>query len=158
RGHRHLTVGLLAVTAQALAMRGRITEMAEVVENAVEAALLSESSLFLSWAMGLKCAVEVRRGDLYAAVRFGEQAQQTGAAGGLFAEGSRLYLAEALLELGESQRCKDLLTDAEPAFSLYGPLWTELLARAELALGNLDRAAELAEGRVRALVALERGD
>jgi tetratricopeptide (TPR) repeat protein len=162
RGHRHLTVGLLAVTAQALAMRGRIAEMAEVVEHAVEAALLSESSLFLSWATGLKCAVEVRRGDLYAAVRFGEQAQRTGAAGGLFAESARLHLAEALLELGESQRCKDLLATAEPAFPLYGSLWTELLARAELGLGNLDRAAELVAmpgvGRARALVALERGD
>jgi DNA-binding CsgD family transcriptional regulator len=136
-----------------------------VVENAVEAALLSESSLFLSWATGLKCAVEVRRGDLYAAVRFGEQAMRTGAAGGLFAESARLHLAEALLELGESRRGKDLLVGAEPAFSLYAPLWTELLARAELGLGNISRAEELTADRdgagirrVRALVALDRGD
>src|SRR5262249_19130999 len=150
-------------TAQALALQGRIGEMAEVVENAVEAALLSESSLFQSWATGLKCALEVRRGDLYAAVRFGEQAMRTGAAGGLFAESARLHLAEALLEIGESARCKELLAGRPPAFPLYNPLWTELLARAELALGNVDRAAELAAGqaqlgRARALIALELGE
>jgi predicted ATPase/DNA-binding CsgD family transcriptional regulator len=153
-GHRHLTVGLLVVTAEVLARQGRITELAEVVENAVEASLLSESNLFLSWAMGLKCALEVLRGDLFAAVEFGERAIAGGLTGP-FNEGARLHLAEALLEMGEPSRCLALL-DAAPLFPLYQPLWQELVARAALALGK--PVPDTAQPRVQALVALERGD
>lgn len=157
-GHRHLTVGLLVVTAEALGRQGLIGELAEVVENAVEASLLSESTLFLSWAMGLKCALEVLRGDLFAAVEFGERAIAGGLTGP-FNEGARLYLAEALLELGEPDRCRALLDDAGvPVFPIYQPLWHELLARAELALGHPDRAEKVTEPRVQALVALGRDD
>jgi ATP/maltotriose-dependent transcriptional regulator MalT len=153
-GHRHLTVGLLVVTAEALARQGRIAELAEVVENAVEASLLSESNLFLSWAMGLKCALEVLRGDLFAAVDFGERAIAGGLTGP-FNEGARLHLAEALLEMGEPERCRSLLREA-PLFPLYQPLWQELLARAALALGQ--PAPDVAQPRVQALVAIDRGD
>jgi ATP/maltotriose-dependent transcriptional regulator MalT len=157
-GHRHLIVGLLVVTAQALLQQGRIAEVTEVIENAVEAALLSESTLFLSWTMGLKCALEVVRGDLFAAVEFGERAI-AGSLTGPFHEGARFHLAEALLELGEPQRCRDLLaTPGPPGFPLYQPLWDELMARAELALGKPDRAASSADPRVRALLALRTGD
>jgi DNA-binding NarL/FixJ family response regulator/tetratricopeptide (TPR) repeat protein len=148
RGQRHLTVGLLAVEGLALASQGRIRELAEVADNAVEAALLSDSSLFLSWAMTVKCALETRRGDLYAAIRFGERGMSAGrATGSPLSEIARVQLAEALLEIGEPERCRDLLVSADGQpdlipFPQYEPLCHELLTRAELLRGDCDRAAE----------------
>jgi len=181
-GQRIVTVGLLVPEGQALAFMGRIEDLAEVAESAVEAALMTASSLFISWAMMLKCTLEVRRGDLYAAVRFGERALSVGAsAGSPLARNARGPLAEALLEIGEPERCREQLVgpDGEPdlpAFAIYGPLCYETLTRAELILERPDRAAEfagraveLAERlglriplaqalRAEALVSLERGD
>jgi DNA-binding CsgD family transcriptional regulator len=181
-GQRIVTVGLLVPQGQALAFKGRIEELAEVAESAVEAALMTASNLFVSWAMTLKCALEVRRGDLYAAVRFGERALSVGAStGSPLARTARGALAEALLEIGEPERCREQLVGPDgqpdlPSFSIYGPLWYELLTRAELMLERPDRAAELAERaaelaerlglriplaqalRAEALVSLERGE
>ena len=181
-GQRHLTVGLLAVEGLALASQGRIKDLAAVADSAVEAALLSESSLFLSWAMTLKCTLATRRGDLYAAVRFGERAMSAGRAGHTPLSGiARVQLAEALLEIGEPARCRDLLVDRKgqpdpTPFPQYVSLCYELLSRAEAALGNTVLAAEHAERaaevaarlglrisfaqaqRARASVSLERGD
>jgi len=143
---------------------------------------MTTSNLFISWAMSLKCVTELRRGDLYAAVRFGERALSIGASSGSpLAQIARGPLAEALLEIGEPKRCRELLTrpDGEPdlpPFPIYGPLSYELLTRAELMLERPDRAtelaaraAELAGGlelriglalalRAEALVSLDRGE
>jgi DNA-binding NarL/FixJ family response regulator len=149
-GQRIVTVSLLVVEGRALAFKGRIEELAEVAESAVEAALMTASSLHVSWAMTLKCALEVQRGDLYAAVRFGERAQSAGASTvSPLARTARGPFAEALLEIGQPERCREQLVgpDGEPdlpPFPIYGPLWYELLTRAELMLGRLDRASELA--------------
>jgi DNA-binding NarL/FixJ family response regulator len=151
-GQRIVTVGLLVGEGQSLAFQGRIEELAVIAESAVEAALMTSSDLFISWAMALKCALEVRRGDLYAAVRFGERALSVGiSASSPLAQNVRGPLAEALLEIGEPERCRELLTGPDgqpyvPPFPIYGPLCHELLARAELMLGRPDRAAELAGG------------
>jgi ATP/maltotriose-dependent transcriptional regulator MalT len=149
-GQRIVTVGLLVVEGRALAFKGRIEDLAEVAEGAVEAALMTASSLFISWAMMLKCELEVRRGDLYAAVRFGERALSAGAStGSPLASTARGPLAEALLEIGEPERCREQLVGSDgqpelPPFPLYGPLCYELLTRAELMLERPDRAAEFA--------------
>jgi DNA-binding CsgD family transcriptional regulator len=149
-GQRIVTVGLLVVEGRALTFTGRIEDLAEVAESAVEAALMTASSLFISWAMMLKCALEVRRGDLYAAVRFGEHALSAGAStGSPLARIARGPLAEALLEIGEPERCRELLVGPDgqpelPPFPIYGPLCFELLTRAELMLERPDRAAEFA--------------
>ncbi len=181
-GQRIVTVGLLVPEGQALAFKGRIEDLAEVAESAVEAALMTASSLFTSWAMMLKCALEVRRGDLYAAVRFGERAVSFGAStGSPLARTARGPLAEALLEIGEPERCREQLVGPNgqpdlPSFPIYGVLWYELLTRAELMLERPDRAAEFAGRaaelagrlglriplaqalRAEALVSLERGE
>lgn len=147
-GQRHLTVGLLAVEGLALTCQGRIRELAEVADSAVEAALMSESSLFLSWAMSVKCALETRRGDLYAAIRFGEQGMSAGRATGSPLSGiARVQLAEALVEIGEPERCLELLLGSDgqpdlPPFPQYESLCYELLTRAEVMLGHPDRAEE----------------
>lgn len=149
-GHRIVTVGLLVAEGQALAFLGRIEDLADVADNAIEAALMTASSLFISQAMTLKCALEVRRGDLYAAVRFGERALSVGAsAGSPLATTARGPLAEALLEIGEPDRCRDLLVGPDgqpelPPSPINGPLYYELLTRAELMLERPDRAAEFA--------------
>lgn len=147
-GQRHLTVGLLAVEGLALASEGRTRELAEVADSAIEAALLSESSLFLSWAMIVKCALETCRGDLYAAMRFGEQAMSAGqVTGSPFSEIARVQLAEVLVEIGEPERCRELLVgpDGRPhltPFPQYDSLCYELLTRADVMLGHPDRAEE----------------
>jgi ATP/maltotriose-dependent transcriptional regulator MalT len=181
-GQRHLTVVLLAVQGQALALTGRGAELTAVAEAATEAALLSPSDLFLSWALTLRCQASIQAGDLHAAIRFGERAVAAAAAASSPLSGiARVVLASALLESGEPERCRAQLLgpDGEPdlpPFPLYEGLAYELLVRAEIALGRLERAEEFAEraeraarrlgiqlpfaqaGRARALVLLERGD
>jgi ATP/maltotriose-dependent transcriptional regulator MalT len=176
-GQRHLTSPMLAIQGQALALRGQVERAAEVAEAATDAALLSESGGNLTWSMRLRCTVATLRGDLYEAVRLGEE---LGSAGGPLSGTGRLPLAEALLEIGEPARCRELLvlaTDVRlPPFPLFEASCYELLSRAELALGDVAaaerfaaRAAEAADRsglqipltqarRARAAVLLERGE
>lgn len=150
-GHRHLTVALLAVQGQALALRGRGSELQAVAEEATEAALLAASDLFLSWAMTLRCQAAMHAGDLNGAVGFGERALGAAAVAGSPQAGiARVQLASALLEIGEPERCRELLVGPAgepdpPAFPLYETLCYELLVRAELALARADEARALAE-------------
>src|SRR5207244_4425026 len=110
----------------------------------------------LSWAMSVKCVLELRRGDLYAAVRFGERALNANAqSASPLTWMARACLAEALLEIGEPHRCRQQLLTGDsaqlrPPFALYEPRYFELLLQAELALGELERADELAEQVVQA--------
>lgn len=148
-GQRHLTVGLLTVEGQALAITGRGEELSAVAEAATEAALLSASGLFHSWAMTLRCQASLMAGDLYEALRSGEQAAAAAAVAGSPLSGlARVQLASTLLEMGEPARCREQLTSAAgtpdlPPFRLYEPLCLELLVRAEIALGNRERAEGL---------------
>jgi DNA-binding CsgD family transcriptional regulator len=181
RGQRHLTVAMLATQGQALALSGRVSELVEAAEAAVDAALLSASDTLLGWAMALRCQANVETGDLHAAVRYGERGARAGSRRASPLAGTApLQLASALLEIGEPGRCRDLLlaTDGQPdfpPFPLYEGLCYELLVRAELMLGHPDRADEFASRaedsarrlrlqiplsqahRVRAMVLLERG-
>jgi ATP/maltotriose-dependent transcriptional regulator MalT len=97
----------------------------------------------------MKSAVDVWRGELYAAVRSGERAMTVGASAGPLAGTARMPLAEALLELGEPERSRELLVGPDgqpelPPFPIYGPLCYELLTRVELMLERPERAAKLA--------------
>jgi DNA-binding CsgD family transcriptional regulator/tetratricopeptide (TPR) repeat protein len=181
RGQRHLTVGMLVVLGQALALNGRVADLVEVAEAAVEAALLSASDVFLGWAMALRCQANIEVGDLHAALRFGERGARAGSRRASPLAGTApLQLASALLEVGEPERCRELLVTPDgqpnpPSFPIYGGFYYELLVRAELMLGHLERAGELASRadevasrlalqipltharRARAMVLLERG-
>ncbi len=181
-GQRHMTVALLAVQGQALALTGRGEELTAVAETATEAALLTESDLFLSWAMTLRCQASIVAGDLHGALHFGERGvSAAGAANSPLSGIARVVLASALLEIGEPERCRAQLLgpDGEPElppFPLYEGLYYELLVRAEIALERLERAEELARHaeqtvrrlgihlpfahacRARAIVLLERGE
>jgi ATP/maltotriose-dependent transcriptional regulator MalT len=145
-GQRHLTVAMLAVQGQALALRGRITELVEAAEAAVDAALLSASNTFLGWAMALRCQANIETGDLHAALRFGERgARASPRVASPLAGTAPLQLASALLEIGEPERCRDLLLTPEghpnlPPFPLDEGLCYELLVRAELMVGHPEPA------------------
>jgi DNA-binding CsgD family transcriptional regulator len=149
-GQRHLTVGLLAVQGQALALAGRGEELSAVVEAATEAALLSASELFLGLAMTLRCQASLQAGDLYDALHAGERGAVVAAAGSSPLSGiARVQLAAALLEMGEPLRCREQLTSRDgnldlPPFRLYETYCLELLVRSEIALGDRKRAEELA--------------
>jgi DNA-binding CsgD family transcriptional regulator len=180
-GQRHQAIGLLFVKSQALALSGRVTELSADARTATEASLLTTSNLLLSWAMTARCQASLLAGELHEAVRFGERGAAASAASSPLSGIARVQLAEALLEVGEPERCRKELTGAEghpdlPPFPLYEARCFELLARAELALGD-DEAAEWftkrAEssagrtalmlprahaGRARAALLLHRGD
>ena len=147
-GQQHLTVGFLTVQGQALALAGRGEELIAVAEAATEAALLTTSDLFFSWAMTVRCQASILAGDLYEAVRAGERGAGAAMAASSPLSGiARVQLASALLEIGEPERCRQELTDVEgnatlPPLPLYEAFCFELLARAELALGRRERAAE----------------
>jgi DNA-binding CsgD family transcriptional regulator/tetratricopeptide (TPR) repeat protein len=182
RGQRHLTVAMLAVQGQALALSGRVADLVDVAEAAVEAALLSASDAFLGWALALRCQANIETGDLHAAVRFGERGARAGSRRASPLAGTApLQLASALLEIGEPKRCRDVLVTPDgkpdpPPFPVYEGFYYELLVRAELTLGHLELADELATRaeesarrlglqipltqarRARAMVLLEQGE
>ena len=150
-GRRHTTVPMLVMQGQILALTGELKRAAEVAEAATDAALLSESTLLLDWAMTLRSTVAMLTGDLYAAVQFGERGvtSETVPAKELLSVGASSPLAEALLEIGEPQRCRDEMLGSDDQlslmpFALFEAGRYELLCRAELALGKPERAAEFA--------------
>jgi ATP/maltotriose-dependent transcriptional regulator MalT len=158
-GQRLFTVGLLAVKAQALAAQGRITELAAVADMTTETALLSTSDTLLSMAMAVRSVASAMTGDLYSALRSAERGARS-ALGPMnpVSRTVRLFQATILLEMGETKRCRDLLTDSagEPRLppGQLEKLAYEVLVRAELALGNLARAEEHAHRSAQAAARL----
>jgi DNA-binding CsgD family transcriptional regulator len=147
-GQRQLSVAHLAVQGHALALAGDVHGLELATDAAVEAALLSSNELFLSWAMALRSQTSLLKGELHAAIRFGERGLAASqAAGSPQAALARVMLAAALIEAGESQRSLELFLDADgqpelPPFPLHASFCFELLVRAELASGRL-RPAEV---------------
>jgi DNA-binding CsgD family transcriptional regulator/ABC-type transport system involved in cytochrome c biogenesis ATPase subunit len=149
-GQQYLTVSLLAVQGQALVLTGRGEELNAVAEAATEAALLSASDLFYSWAMTLRGLTSLQAGDLHEALSYGERGVGAAAAASSPLSGiARVQLAATLLEIGEPKRCREQLMGADgeldlPPFPFYEAHCLELLVRAELELGERERAQELA--------------
>jgi ATP/maltotriose-dependent transcriptional regulator MalT len=179
-GQRLWTVGALSMQAQALGFMGRVAELAAVAEAATEEALLSASDLWLSNAMTVRAWASLLIGDLHSAVRDAERGAAAATTSGL-PELVRLLLADALLEMGQPERCREQLIRPEgelqlPSFPHCEGWAYELLARAEIALGNLTQAEgfahrsyQIAKGlgtrlpltfarRALALVSLERSE
>jgi DNA-binding CsgD family transcriptional regulator/tetratricopeptide (TPR) repeat protein len=149
-GQRLTTVGVLAAQAHALALMGRVPELTVVAEAATETALLSSSDLLLSMAMGVRAFASLQIGDFHSALRFAEYGARA-ALGPMSPPswGVRIVRATALLEMGEPRSCREQLTDPEGKSSLPPIPFLEghaygLLIAAEIALGDLTRAEELA--------------
>jgi DNA-binding NarL/FixJ family response regulator len=181
-GQRLMTIGLLAMQAQALVLMGRVPELAVVADAATETALLSTSDMLLSMSMGIRAFECFLAGDLPSALRFAERGASTtlGPASPM-SWGIRGLLAWVLLEMGEPERCREQFTGPQgelrlPSLPFLAGRAYELLVAAEIALGDLTQAEMLASRSVEsaqrlgtnlslalaqralALVSLERGD
>jgi DNA-binding CsgD family transcriptional regulator len=146
-GQGHLPT--LMRTTQALAQinQGRLEEAFPRLEAAVDASILTRNPVFLAWARSLQCWATLIAGDLPAALRLGELALEDAGSDPLSATAA-CYLAEARLAGGNATAARDeILTLAggeglpliERGFRARG---FELLARAEIDLGDLEMAAE----------------
>jgi DNA-binding NarL/FixJ family response regulator len=134
-----MTVG----RATACAWQGDLAAAAEHAEEAIEAARLSGSAQSRNWALTLRCWVATLAGDLDLALSSGEEALAT--AGRLvrthWGALTACYLAEAKLEAGDPEGCRDLLVPQLPLVErAFQTRWYELLTRAELAMGRLPAA------------------
>jgi ATP/maltotriose-dependent transcriptional regulator MalT len=128
--------------------QGRLAEAAAVAEEALELAYLVHSQQLLEWAQTVACWVALKRGDLPAALAAGEEALRVGRGvhRGAFTIGAACWLAETTIESGDPAQARRLLLEAVEAAPLetadrgYRIVVHDLLARAEVALGELGAA------------------
>jgi len=149
-GHDSLMMPLLAMRGLALGWQGRASELASVAEAATESALLCDGDMYLSTAMNLRSWASLLAGNASDAARFAEGVMATATTSVSRAQAGAL-LAEALLAMGEPERCCAQFMGPEGDLCLppLPPLDTrayELLARARLALGDLAGAETAAQG------------
>lgn len=146
-GQGYVVPSLQIVKAVVLGHMGRLLEAAELSEAVYEAGLLLGNRNFQAIALQLRCWSALQRGDLAAALQFGEEtAAVAKACGTLVRTASDRWLAAALLEAGEAEPARALLLDRAGGYELGlieragRPHAYELLAQAELALGRIDAA------------------
>jgi ATP/maltotriose-dependent transcriptional regulator MalT len=135
---RHLIAGLLAFETQALRLKGRLGDIHRNADAVTELALLMDSDVPRRMAMTMRAAAEVISGDMYAAVRFADRDDPPSGI-------ARIVLAEAMLEIGEPERCDALLLDKDGAPRLPRIPFCEAyglfqLTRSALARGALEQA------------------
>lgn len=182
-GQGYVLVEVLLFLGDALYWQGDLPGAVQCFEDAIASAELTGENEFLLWALGHRCGSALRAGDVGAALTAGERAVELSAGrSDQVSAVVRFFLAEAQLEAGDPAGCRERMLDAGGGPDLplnerlYQPRWYETLARAELALGQLERAdgwadrAELAADglglpgrtgwarRARAEVLLARGD
>lgn len=149
-GQQHLSAAMLIVQAMSNLALGRLAPATEQAENAIDTSLLSANQLFLTWALTVRCMVEIEAGSPASAVGFGLKAVQAGVESrSPWSSVATLYLAEARLAAGEPEQSrKELLagqsTPLLPPFPFYAVHAYELLTRAELELGLADAAGRWA--------------
>jgi DNA-binding CsgD family transcriptional regulator len=179
----HLLVHLTVAQAAGLMRLGRIPEALDAAEDALDAARLAGNDLAVVWAGWVRCLTALHV-DVDLAVAAGEEvlARAAGVPSPLVSGGAGWILGLALVEAGDPSRARRLVLEAVggPEFPVVA--WSmrclvyELLTRAELAIGRLDRAerwvaraeataaplglgvASAQAGRARAEVALARGN
>ncbi|HMD51992.1 MAG TPA: LuxR C-terminal-related transcriptional regulator, partial [Solirubrobacteraceae bacterium] len=150
-GQEHLSAAMLVVGAMSNLALGRLTAASEQAETAIDTSLLSANQLFLTWALTVRCMVEIEGGTPSSAARFGRKAVEAGLQSrSAWSSVATLYLAEAWLEAGEPERFRRELFAGEstprlPPFPFYAVHAYELLSRAELELGLPAAAARWAE-------------
>jgi DNA-binding NarL/FixJ family response regulator len=153
-GQEHLSAAMLVVAAMSNLAAGRLSVATECAETAIDTSLLSANHLFLTWALTVRCMVEIDCGSPRTAVRFGRKALEAGIQSrSPWSSVATLYLAEAWLEAGEPERFRKELfagqsTPLLPPFLFYTLHAYELLTRAELELGLPDAARRWADQAV----------
>jgi DNA-binding CsgD family transcriptional regulator/tetratricopeptide (TPR) repeat protein len=145
-GQQHLSAAMLVVQAMSNLALGRLELAVEQAETAIDSSVLSANHLFLTWALTVRCMVEMESGTPASAVRFGGKALEAGISSrSPWSSVASLYLAEARLEAGEPEECRKELfagqsTPRLAPFLFYAVHAYELLTRAELELGLPDAA------------------
>jgi ATP/maltotriose-dependent transcriptional regulator MalT len=143
-----MTIGLVIANT----WRGDLAEASSRAEQAIEIAHLAGSHQLMAWAETMRCWVSGRLGDLEDAIAAGEEAVRIGSevTKGPYTVVASCWLADALVESGDAARGREVLLDAvespdltevEPAFR---SCIFEVLTRAELALRDVDAAADWA--------------
>jgi DNA-binding CsgD family transcriptional regulator len=133
-------------------MVGSLDRAAELSDGTLELAWLSHSGQLISWALGMRAWIALRRGELAQAVALGEEGRRLAdqVVANPFSAVCAGWLGEVLIEAGEPRRGRRELLDALGGPVLprierpFRPYFYEVLARAELALGQPDMAGEWA--------------
>jgi DNA-binding CsgD family transcriptional regulator/tetratricopeptide (TPR) repeat protein len=149
-GQQHLSAAMLVVKAMCNLALGRLDLACEEAETAIDTSTLSSNQLFLTWALTVRCMVEIETASPASAARYGRRALEAGVASrSPWSSVANLYLAEAHLEAGEPEHFRKELfagqsTPRLPPFRFYAVHAYELLTRAELELELPDAAARWA--------------
>lgn len=153
-GQEHLAGAMLVVQAMSNLAVGRTQLAEEQADTAIDTTLLSANHLFLTWALTVRCMVEIESGSPSAAVRFGQKALQAGIQSrSPWSSVAILYLAAAWLESGEPERFRQQLFAGQsmprlPPLLFYSVYAYELLTRAELESHRADAARRWADEAV----------
>ena len=152
--------GTLVMESNALFMKGRIGQAKAVAETATDAAVLTGNDQFAIWALWADAMVCCCAGDTTRAVASAREAvaRSKRTPSTFFSSLSRLHLAAALHAGGDVAGARDELAGFEAGpnqqlLDLRGGHGWELLVLTQLALGELDPAADCAaraEARARA--------
>ena len=152
--------GQLVLEANALFMKGRIAEAVAVAETATEAGVLTGNDQFAVWALWTDAVVCSCAGDTARALASAREAvsRSEHVTETYFSSLSRLHLAAALHAAGDAAGARVELAGFEATadrrlLDLRGANGWELLVQTQLALGDLDAAADsaaTAEDRARA--------
>jgi len=153
-GQEHLAGAMLVVQAMSNLAVGKTQLAEEQADTAIDTTLLSANHLFLTWALTVRCMVEIECGSPSAAVRFGQKALQAGIQSrSPWSSVAILYLAAAWLEAGEPERFRQQLFAGQsmprlPPLLFYSVYAYELLTRAELESHRADAARRWADEAV----------
>ena len=144
--------GMLVLETNALFMKGRISEAKAVAETATDAAVLTDNDQFAIWALWADAMVCSCAGDIARALASAREAvaRSERVPASFFSSLSRLHLAAALHAGGDVAGAAAELAGFEAGpnqqlLNLRGGQGWELLVLTQLALGELQAAAESAE-------------
>jgi ATP/maltotriose-dependent transcriptional regulator MalT len=133
-------------------MTGDLDETGRCFDDAIDAAALLGMSGHVGIVVAYQANLAVMQGDADLAVRLAEQAVSiVGRGTSLFATSAAVSLAQAHLLAGDPAACLDVLlgTGGAPELATIDPMtrngWYEILARADAALGNTQRALDWAD-------------
>ena len=146
-GKGHLPALMKTTESLALIWQGRLDDATELLDSAAEASILTRNPVFLAWARSLQSWSALIRGDISAGVELAESAVSFGEFGDEpMTATAASYLADVLVAAGSPERARDtLLAHAGgPGLALIERAFRarpyEILARAELDLGDLEAA------------------
>jgi DNA-binding NarL/FixJ family response regulator len=131
---------------------GRLMDAGEHSDASLELARLLRSDRMLSWALGVRALLELRRGAMSEAVAHGEEARRLGAelSANTFYAVICAWHGEALIEAGRAEAGRNQIVSALGGPELpdlevsFRPFFYDPLTSAEVALGRHDEAAEWA--------------